>query len=63
MSFEYIKEHYGLIFHEGDRVKTIHGNGTVIGATCYIKVKVDGYDMVHNFHPTDLELISKEKIQ
>lgn len=61
MSMDYIRKTYGVKVKRGDRVAFNLGsnlrNGTVTGASHYLRVRFDGYKHSVNVHPTDPALI------
>jgi len=59
--FEYIRQYYGLNFRLGQRVRTSRGEGVIVGATHYIRVRLDGETVDGNWHPTDVESIGESE--
>jgi hypothetical protein len=57
MSFYYVRNHYNVPAKRGARV-AYHGKpGTVVGATHYVHVRLDGEGFAKPYHPKDEGLV------
>lgn len=61
MSFNEIKEKYGVRFHKRQRVRTHLGCGTIVGSDReYLKVNIQG--IIHLVNPSRVKIIKKVKV-
>lgn len=60
MSFDYIRNYYGLDFKRGQRVLALGKPGTVTSADHHVHVRLDTLKHANPYHPSDVKPIAQE---